>query len=662
MQTPGRRARYLGAMPRKALALLLCLGCLASSCGPPQGYDKPLGKPDRPPETTTCPSEATNCPPQSAADNQAPRIGSPVWNAWLETPFGVNPSYFPIDANPSGQYAFVVALSAVKLSNALRSGVYSRVASTELSQILEDLKKQSDEQLAQPMNLEVLIVPDAAVFEPPDKPEDNWTTIAVHADRIKRALESGVQIPANPLEVLRMNGDAVPFMFGQRLFRLKTRSDAHGGWASIAISIWQNGRPVDEVPALVCITDATHFDCEESEKPNAFALTGVDLTGHKGAPAAALHFLDRYSTVLGVFHCHDCSGVKRFNTWVIHQTGPEFTKALHEITDGMTVMVQPGDQTTESPFEVGGDRLRRLMFPSAEPEAGQAVLELGSVITTYKNDKHVVPSIYVRMLGDAPATVLLPLNLMRLKVGSSHYEYIGRVAKLETPLERQDFSSNQECLRNWRMFVPPEPKDDKELDSFPMLRTLLHARTPLEPWIHGLREACDKCIMQSEASLRAWISEGQPVPAGQVLLTISHHDADKLFFRDGTPIPFVATDVGRRFERPSVAILAGCGTAQVGASGIVRALNEHGINTVIATATEVNAKMAGQFVDLLLTNLAQHASDTEYTLADARYDATVRLFGFRDESHRPYGPKALEFIIAGNGALHVCAPNRLDGK
>jgi hypothetical protein len=67
----------------------------------------------------------------------------------------------------------------------------------------------------------------------------------------------------------------------------------------------------------------------------------------------------------------------------------------------------------------------------------------------------------------------------------------------------------------------------------------------------------------------------------------------------------------------------------------------------------VDPVLAGKFLTEFMDQLKRNVNDPRYTVTRARFDA-VRSLG-RDEKS-VYGPKALAFILAGNGAIRLCVP------
>ena len=120
-----------------------------------------------------------------------------------------------------------------------------------------------------------------------------------------------------------------------------------------------------------------------------------------------------------------------------------------------------------------------------------------------------------------------------------------------------------------------------------------------------------------------WLSQTSTIPQTTAILIISHHDANKLVFNPLSEVPAVfSTNISSRtFLAPSFAIIDACGTADPGAFDFVRELNRAGVNSMIATSTEVDGTMAGQFASLLMDLIHQHESEAAYTLDVAKFDA-----------------------------------------
>jgi hypothetical protein len=118
-----------------------------------------------------------------------------------------------------------------------------------------------------------------------------------------------------------------------------------------------------------------------------------------------------------------------------------------------------------------------------------------------------------------------------------------------------------------------------------------------------------------------------------------------------------SSNIKRRFDAPSVAIINACGTAKPGALAFVRQLNSQGVGAVIATKTLVDGRMAGLFLSNLFAALRVNETDASYSLARAKFDAVKKLSETVIPNSRKrelYGSKAYNYSLLGNGNVRVC--------
>jgi hypothetical protein len=263
----------------------------------------------------------------------------------------------------------------------------------------------------------------------------------------------------------------------------------------------------------------------------------------------------------------------------------------------------------------------------------------------------VPPSLFVRLIPNKPDLILTPVNLMRIEMPDHTKEYLGSHVSIQSPLEFQDYSRPTQCVSKWVLFVPPRTKDPTP----PALQAVSDARDEFKDWIDVFRNNCRSCVKDSETKFGDWLADsGTGESTG--LIVLSHHGTNSLFFYDGGSPAIQSIGVSRVFSKPSLAIVDACGTSRPGASEFIREFNEHGINSVVATSTEVEPTMAGRFLTILMDLLQTHSKDASYTLSKARFDAVKALSKTKDRNGAMYGPRALAFILAGNGAVRACVP------
>jgi len=565
------------------------------------------------------------------------RVSAPVWNVWAEQ-LALSPSFSPVSQlYVDAQYLLVVDLSALAYTHG--GAVQSFPSSIGLQKQLTDWLQE--EPRSKKGLLEVLALPDPGYF---DSPAERAQPLEVDLDKMRK---SSIDVQEDPLEVLRHNSDP-DFLFGNHVhFSIKTKF--REGPASIAFSIWANGRPVDEfwVPFCVTAPGAGAEVCKNSP-PVRYSLKGIDslrLSSEKGPfPDAALHFLelDR-NTLTGVFRRNDWKD-GQYETWTIrHSAG-----WLYEQFRNTVIPAFNRAASDQSLRERGAD-LYNLLFPSQEAKEARARFE-EFVLPHLQQDSEggTPPSIFIRMIpGSQDPFLLIPLGLMAVRSERQKFEFLGFHFRVETPLEFQKYHSGDACISRWVVAVPP----DKDAVP-PELRS---ARKRFSKWI-PLLVGNRKDLYEDMNKFGAWIRQEGPESTASTIMILGHHDQNVLSFSQDELI--TSQTVEREFQKPSVAILNACGTGRPGAAEFVRELNSRGIETVIATGTEISPSMAGDYIDCLAQVLKGDKSGTALNLSMAHFRAIQRLRKRRAgiPGEPTYGPQVLTYSLLGNGNLRVCLP------
>lgn len=568
----------------------------------------------------------------------------PVWNVWAEA-YSSTPAYWPVAMQPDTDYSVVLDLAALRFADYDRSAIYSHDVSATFTRWLERNKTLTS------ANVDIIILPDRRYFAVQASGE-KVKSLHIDLAKLRKAQKHGFELKRSPLAILQGNAGSAPFSFGVQCFRVRTR--ARTGQAPISFSIWVNGKPIDELTASFCIGADVKHPCSPTA-PVVDSLSGVDLSGRRPLPDAALHLFDRGSEIVGVYRCNTCGWKSDdFKVWHIEQSGSWFVDRAREILDLMTQTPDPASGvTTLQMFDHAGDNIRNVIFQSTDPDVPLVALSLAKLVEAgrSKSSDAAPPSIFVRLLPTEPTLALVPLNLLRVEMSSHAKEYLGAYADIQTPLEFQDYSVPSACLSRWALFVPPAVTPVP-----PALQAVSDARSAFSTWIDAFRRSCPACVMENETSFGRWLGDTASNDS-TAIVTLSHHGTNSLFFYDGGSPAIQSSAVTRRFASPSLAILAACGTSRPGASEFMRRFNELGVSSVIATSTEVDPTMAGRFLTLFLDLLRKHANDrSRYTVGRARFDAARALSTLNDSDGKPYGARALSFVLAGNGSLRACVP------
>jgi hypothetical protein len=333
------------------------------------------------------------------------------------------------------------------------------------------------------------------------------------------------------------------------------------------------------------------------------------------------------------------------------ETADWVSNRLNEIT------MRVGDlQQSLTPAQVrkamvsAGQDIYNVIFHARKQdnEATRAFADFMVKARALKKDNKPPPSLFMRIIPERLDLMLAPVGLMH--AGSPDSEFVGLVANVQTPLEYQEYAPLADCISRWVLFVPPE----NLLPIVPpALQAVLDARQPFNDWIAAFKQSCGTCVIDNEDDFHQWLNQSGEGESNAVVI-LSHHSANALFFNEMEGSPRVLSSaVTREFATPSFVVLGACGTSEPGSSEFIRQFNFRGVSSAIATSTKVEPVLAGKFLATFMNLLQLHANDSSYSVSQARFDAVAALA--QDPN---YGAKALAFILAGNGALRLCVPDR----
>jgi hypothetical protein len=191
------------------------------------------------------------------------------------------------------------------------------------------------------------------------------------------------------------------------------------------------------------------------------------------------------------------------------------------------------------------------------------------------------------------------------------------------------------------------------------------ARAKFAPWIDIFEQSPQTTQIYDDLDFKnfqRWANPADPLShkESDAILILSHHDNNGLYFDQDVMI-ISPGNMTRLFSFPSLAIINACGTANPGAFEFVREFNLHGVDSIVASSIEVDARLGGKFASTLADMLDRGSTDANYKLDQAVFDAIKDLSGQSDEydpDPHPYGPRALIFSVIGNGNLRVCVPHK----
>ena len=603
------------------------------------------------------------------------RSDGPFWNIWQEQDSDT-PSFKPLRVLVKGgtKYSLFVDLSAVRYTTA------SSVRSIPIDALL---KAALDQKEGSSTNIDLVLIPDGIFLELQTE-KDKAGRIPINLKRWRAATKNDFSTIRDPFKYLEDKPDA-DFRFGHQMFGIQTKEKSGKGY--IAISVWVDNKPVDEISVPICVvdsaTEAAIAVCDQLPATE-YSFKGVNPFSHGSLPDAALHLIQLNSmTLAGVFSCRDCPTAtgSKYLTWVLRNSPTTLRDALNNqvVIPFEDATLKP-DTASNSLFLNGGRALYNLIFQdnsgTVEPSAAEIAFRdfIKRVLQNEQTEKNTIgltaerypsvssstgetlesngqkatrPSLFVRLLPESPEIAFaVPLDLMAVPISEGREEFVGFHVKVYSPLEVQDYSVPQSCINSWRLFVPgPDILDGSEMG---------RARQPFIEGIADFRAWRNHATVDfTVAGFDGWIGQRAESAQSTALVTLSHHSSGKLCFSDpacsrGESIK--EANIWRGFPLPSLAVINACGTAAPGASEFVRHLNSRGIQTVIATSATVDGEMAGNFLQLLMDQL-RASTNPLYTVSDAKFDA-VKVLG------KTYGPKALVYSFLGNDSLRACVPQR----
>jgi hypothetical protein len=610
-----------------------------------------------------------------AVDLGGPRRGptstfvQPVWNVWTEDYQSDKPKFTPKKIRAGKSFLLVVDLSAIKYDGVKEGATYSHRISGSFDKWLQENSDGT-------ATVQILAIPDERFFERLND-NDRVRPLEINLARIRRTLKDGFVLDGSPFNYLAKSGGKAAFSFGDQKAAFQLRSKDHvKGATSIALSIWADGKPVDEISFPACVTVTENDTCSFPKQSNQDSLEGVDVANRANIPDAALHLVELdSSSLVGVFRCNTCGWRSdEFRTWRLGRSADWFRDQFATTVLPKITLASVGSDAAQAPagspdqqvaiqydkklFEGAGDALYGLVFHSEDGlpvTAAEAFRSFVSDAIAREKPGQVRPSLFVRLLPQqADKSFIVPIALARVEVSPGKSEYLGFHFRIQTPLELQDYSASSQCISKWIMLVPPD-----NLNGNP----LAQARQEFAGWIttFATPPSTAKVYDDLDTFNREWLKP-MPVPQSEendAVLILSHHEKNTLHFDPDDAGIF--PDMKRRYAAPSIVILAACQTASPGAFEFVREFNLHGASAVMASAVDVVPKMGGRLLALLATQLDANSNDQKYTLDRALFDALATLSGESDgypSSPEPWGGRVLIFELIGNGGLHVCVPHK----
>lgn len=458
---------------------------------------------------------------------------------------------------------------------------------------------------------------------------------------------------------------------GQVKFQVKVADGVTPGCAAVAFTIWDfRDNPIDTLLQTVPVGDGkTVPDCS---RMNQEALKGgfatllnpvfsVGSANDKGLIQAALHLFQLKAQgqkkTIAIFvdktqylppQPGQPASERGVYGWQSSQWLSDYIGDINGLPARITAAWDNADKGSATPYAGVADELAGQIFGTSaaeQPKANAARDALRKLASS--SDR---PVVVIRMMHEDNRKFYVPFNLISASGNSAGLP--GPVTVVQ-PLQTERYEAPS-CIGSWAFGLSRDTKDldaniKKEIDA-------LASKKPAgEAWIRNGKEL--KAYFQAPPPGTPPVT---PVPEGLVLL--AHHDQFGVFF-EGVDGRVVAKGLQHTYPPGSIAVLAACGTAKPD-SGMetLNSLNDGGIDAMIVSPFNVRidygSRLALEFAKVVRDNRAKGQTPTLAQMFSQATAATVKFF--RDPkvntSTSRLEDMGLEFILAGNPNLRLCAP------
>jgi hypothetical protein len=556
-----------------------------------------------------------------------PPLPEPVpvrWNAWLARS---GQPFVPQAPARSGQ-EYKLSVHLAGFDYATKLGVASRGASTALGvQLAKWLAEHPDDTEAQ---LKILLVPDARAIRVLDPAAAD---LSVSLKALRAFIAAPPAAPADPLTALASDPNQ-PFAFGRMQFNVAI-VDGFTGTATVALSIWDGMRPIDELVLSFCVAQDGNALC--NQRPGvAQSLYGIDAVrvaaGTADAePDLALHFIDLPGRqVIGALRSKTWPAAT-FETWSLGLTAAEYRQRVQELARGLNAH-------TDDDHRRVGKALYDLLFPLPGASRVREVFEKSLLAFPAPSGFSEKPaSLFVRSLvGGALDTPYLPAAFLYSPTMNA---FVGSRASIEVPLPLQTYDRSQACIDRWVFFVPEG--DDAALNT---ARTEVIGSLPA--W-----KAAGAQMYGGRAEFAKWIESDEAETTPATLAILSHQEHDRLRFGD----EYVMAESFIRRMADSIALLIACETTPPTHTALLRNLNTRGVAAIVGTTSKVNDRVGGAMLRELAAAASSKQRPDPVPLGVMLRRAQARLW--QDATKNGHAPsELLKFMVIGNAGLAICTP------
>lgn len=554
-----------------------------------------------------------------------------VWQNWM-TPRGA--AGVAQQLKPGQSYDFNLALTP---GNVDKVGAKVTVASAESQEVVRAALTSK-----QPVELSVVFLADPKhlALEPGESPRKR---LVVDAPRL-------LDDTRNPPSGAPSSIDAaIERAFAHVSF--KVRAGTANGWTKASVLLIAKNRAIDQVITTQCIGDCP----EPMPQGRVPAATRMHALMEDSTPPDLSLFLTELepNQLHGVLV--SLVPVDGQNAWVwnTQRTKEDFANLL-----ATTITKRYQDINSRDELLSRGETIANLVFPaSGEGDQARAALR-GLMISSARwlaGDGAKPHTLFVHFdfpgISDAPTIV--PIGLMTLLRADGKPDFVGRYFMIEQMMKLPHYGAARDCVGSWAILLPDVAA---ATDGLKLARQALQNLKTTWPPKARLQEFNDI------NDFGAWLKKNDPSDTPMVVATLSHHDANLLYFRDKGP-SLASPDVRRTFAPSSVAILDGCGTGQPGAMDFVVQFNQRGVHSAIVTSFNVNGAIAGTY----LACMRQALTRGPMPIGLAHFMA-VNACAWQDDQapdassalrapkllSETYSANALKYVLIGDPSTSIC--------
>ena len=430
------------------------------------------------------------------------------------------------------------------------------------------------------------------------------------------------------------------------------------GCAAIALSVWDETGlfPLDQlvVSIPVAAANAPAPACGSAGETRAVVEQGagallqvsLERSPLEPAPAASLHLFE--TMVLGrprtAVVMVERSAYKRSNgaegvyAWLTEALLSDYLARPEQLRVQIDEARRQASRNTPFGYAPVARELAAKLFSQESggtDVAGQAREALRRAVADSTD-----PVIVARMVTASGERAFMPLGLLGARADAP---VVARPMTVIEPLPLERYPGSRACINTWTLAVPErlEGMNDAELSGAAQLSGLASR-------------------VKTENELARYMADTAPATKPEGLILLAHHSAGYLWFTDKTA-RVGREGLARRYAPGSVAVLSACTTASPEGDNLAWAtkLNRQGIDAMIMSPFPVPAdyavRLALEFGGAVSSARASNATPTFLELFRSATRASADYFRAKYGAGVAYDELALEFVVAGDPSLRLCA-------